>query len=415
MSASDTMHSARPKRVITSRSTSAPPKITSSRPCGHAGRSARSCHALGAEDVAPPSDRACGRAPRGGSAPGRTGSAPTPGWPASRRCRPGRRDGRRLPSFASDGNPLVARSSSAPMARRAASTSSAVGGSPLQEALGEPHAADVEGDRRRSHRRPCVTISVEPPPMSTTTVCAADGRQVGRGARVRQPPFFVPVRSSAGTPTISDAGPRNASPLAASRTADVATRRARATPLGVHDGAVLPERRRACAPSPRAGAGGWRRRPAPSRVIRISRAAHVARRPGPRAAAWSSSRSRPRRARRRRRSSPSSITAARRAHVSGRVSSSRCRHPRPDRVVPAGQPPGQVGVQALDPLARAAHAPARARPGPVGRDQRVALGRVAAVARRPAPPRPPALRLAHAARPPRAGRPRARSSGSTSQ
>ncbi len=42
-------------------------------------------------------------------------------------------------------------------------------------------------------------------------------------------PSSSPLRSSAGTPTASEAGSRNALRFAASRTADVATRRARPT------------------------------------------------------------------------------------------------------------------------------------------------------------------------------------------
>ena len=106
---------------------------------------------------------------------------------------------------------------------------------------------------------------------------------------------------------------------------------------------------------------------------------------------------------------------ARAAQVSGRVRPEPPRHPRPDHVVPAGQPPGHVGVQALDPLAGAADSPARTRARSSRRESARRVRRRNGDGRRPAPPRPPA---ASASRTPPAAssRPtRTRSSGSTSQ
>ena len=106
---------------------------------------------------------------------------------------------------------------------------------------------------------------------------------------------------------------------------------------------------------------------------------------------------------------------ARRGQASGRVRPKPSRHPRPDHVVPAGQPPGQVGVEALDPLARAAHSPARARPGPVGAVSRRRARPRSGDGRRPGPRRPPAPPPPARRRPPRAAPRATRSSGSTSQ
>src|SRR5258708_4970289 len=67
--------------------------------------------------------------------------------------------------------------------------------------------------------------------------------------------------------------------------------------------------------------------------------------------------------------------------------------PRPHHVVPPGQPPGQMCMQALDPLARASHSPTWTRAVPVVWDQGAAFGGIAAVTlgQRRARPPPPGL------------------------
>ncbi len=190
MSASETMHARRSNRIMTSRSTSAPPKITSWRPSGRPGRLRPLGHRFGAQDVAPARRPPPRSAPRGGSAPCRTPPAPVPGWPASRRCRPGRRaaaagpgvrqrrDRRRGPvQLGRDG--LHRRRH---LGRR--------GRIPAQEALRQPHAADVEGHGRGSRRRPW---SRSP---WTRRRCrgrrpAASGREVAGGAGVGQPALLA--------------------------------------------------------------------------------------------------------------------------------------------------------------------------------------------------------------------------------
>ena len=67
--------------------------------------------------------------------------------------------------------------------------------------------------------------------MSRTTTTAAPRREVARGAGVGEPPLLLPRQQLGGARrSTSAAGTRNSSPLTASRTADVATSRARSTP-----------------------------------------------------------------------------------------------------------------------------------------------------------------------------------------
>ena len=75
------------------------------------------------------------------------------------------------------------------------------------------------------------------------------------------------------------------------------------------------------------------------------------------------------------------IAAGRRGRDSGRMEPDLAGRPLPDRVVGPGQPPGQVGVEALDALAGAAHSAGRPRPAVLRIDQRVPLGGVGGVGR----------------------------------
>ena len=249
--------------------------------------------------------------------------------------------------------------------------------------------------------------------MSRTTTVASSDREVGRGAGIGQRPSSCPDSSSAGAPMIS--ARREEELLAVGgvphgRRGDQA--RPDRTPSASMMRAVAPATRRTCAPSPRAAGDGVASTPWPRRVIVISRARTSPAGPTtsrrvefvPQSTAASAPAS----------FTPPSITEPARSDLRP-DQTQPLRHPRPDHVVPAGQPPGQVGMQALDPLARASHSPARTRPGPVVGNQGVAFGGVTAMAvgqrrRRPPAALPPARRPAASRRPTRT-----RSSGSTSQ
>ena len=223
--------------------------------------------------------------------------------------------------------------------------------------------------------------------MSTTTTRSVPAREVSRGAGVGQPALLLSreqLRRCA-----DDLGRRDEEVLAVGGV-PYGRRRHQAGPahpLGVHDGAV----------GPQGGKGALHRLRAEStgRVDALTQAgdrhlpgAHVAAGPTtsrrvefvPQSSAASAPSS----------STPPSITE--RARVSRRagLSPSSVRRPRPDDVVAPGQPPGQVGMEALDPLARARRRPrsdaARSsRPGSGRRARRRSGG-----GPRPAPPRPPA-------------------------
>src|SRR5580704_16147351 len=289
-------------------------------------------------------------------------------------ARPTRRS--RLPNFARTGIRRVARSSSAPIAPRAASTSSTVGGSRFRYRSvrrTQPMSSEIAAIAPPVN----VTTSVEPPPMSMTTVRPSMSGNSAVAPSYDTRPSSSPLSTSARTPTTSDAGSRKASGFAASRTADVATTRARVT-----CSESMMTRYSLRTASVRPIASGWRRReastPAPNRVIRISRAAT-----SPDA----------RTTRSRVEFVPQSTAAtaalslilldyhscAPRSFCGSRELQS-LRHPRAHRVVSTRHPPRQVRVQALDPLARPAHSTARTWPRPIVRDQRVAGLRIAAMA-----------------------------------
>ena len=95
--------------------------------------------------------------------------------------------------------------------------------------------------------------------------------------------------------------------------------------------------------------------------------------------------------------------------------SRRCATHIADGVLPAGQPPRNVGMQALDALPGPSHSPTGAWPVPTSRESTHRARPHTDGARRPGPSPPPAPRPAGPRPPPRAGRPGLATRGSTSQ
>ena len=399
MSASETMHSSSPKRPMTSRSTSAPPKITSWRPTGNPGRRARS------DTGSPPStshhrrDRRRGqhrvvdplpvvlRQPQFQAGQGRDGAGEADQPPVPPDL--GQDRDRFLGPIQFRCNGLHRRRDLRRRGRVAA-----------EEAFGQPDAADVERHGQDllsgpGHDLGGATADVEDDDL------AWRGRQVAGGAGVGQPALLRSgqqlcrhtddvrrgdqERLSVGRVTHSGGGDK-AGPAHA---------------LGIHDGAVGAQRRKR--PLHRLGpqsTGGVDTLAEPGDGHLAG--AHVARCARPRASGSSSCRNRPRRAHRR--VPRSRVSQSVRRQGPGRVNPSLPATHAPTASSPAGQPPGHVGVKALDPLTGAPHSPARARAGPVGRYEGVALRPRSGGGSPPAPHHPPAPPPLVPRPPPRAGR-----------
>ena len=368
MSASDTRHSVNPSRSITASRISAPPTMTSSRPGHHARTGQAPGPVLGGQDAGTSgrtsvdgehgvvdrgrgrrSARPCWSDDQGGDRPGQ------PDQPVA--CR-GTAGGRPPPGRAGRRHHRPAAAASSAARRRV------VAEEPLASAARSRAAGRRRPGRGRRGRR-------RPPARSTRRRCRAPGTGPSDGSRSATAPAMrqraPPRRRSAARGRARWPRPpprRNSSPLAASRAAEVATSRPRATPRSVHH----PRGTRPRTATHRSMASGARRpvasTPSPSRVIRISRS-----RGRPSASATSSRvelvpQSMAAIARPRVPCGPCYHDAARatiarsRGPTSGRVEADPAGRPLPHRVVGPGQPPGQVGVEALDPLAGPAH-PAR--------------------------------------------------------
>ena len=190
MSASETMHACRPSRLITSRSTSAPPKITSWRPTGRPGRSARSDHAFGTEHVAPASHRLRAQHRVVDPLPvvvhqaqfqaGQRGDGAGQADEPSRRAEVGQGRDRLLGAVQRAGDRLHRRRHLLRRGRIAA-----------QEALRQPDAADVE--RHREDLAAGLGHDLRGPAADVEDDDRAGcGRQVPGGAGIRQPPLLDP-------------------------------------------------------------------------------------------------------------------------------------------------------------------------------------------------------------------------------
>ena len=229
MSASDTMHSRRANRRITSRNTSAPPKITSWRPAGKPSRRPRSAagsaprtshHRATDADrqhrMVDPLPVVCRQSEfQAGERGHGAGQSDEPPGPTGVHQSP---DGARCPvQLRPDGQDGRCR-----LGCRGWITA--------QEALREPNTANVEGHAPGSL----------PPPWSRSPwiLLRCRGRRPCRRRPGGRPwrrhrtaaPLLVPTGARPARRRSRRPGEGTSSPLVASRTADVATRRARPTP-----------------------------------------------------------------------------------------------------------------------------------------------------------------------------------------
>ncbi len=185
MSASETRHSLSPNRPITSRRISAPPRITSWRPAGRPGRLPPRRHRLGAEDVAPAGDRlqredgVVDAAPVVSGQPQLHAGQGRDGPGQAHQTRPGREVRQRRDAL--DGPVELHRhrfDRVGHLARRR--------WIPGQEALGQPHAPDLE--RLGRHPAPRRGGDLRRPAADVHHHDRADFQgQVGGGTGVGQP------------------------------------------------------------------------------------------------------------------------------------------------------------------------------------------------------------------------------------
>ena len=228
-----------------------------------------------------------------------------------------------------------------------------------------------------------VTSSVDPPPISSTRNGPSSGSSSATAPARESRPSSVPSRTSALRPVIRSAGSRKSIPFDASRTAEVATSRPRTTPdrsiTSRYSDKTAVVRSMASAESlPEAST------PSPRRVMRITRSSGWA------SAAATSSRVE---------LVPQSMAATGPAgsirpcyhdrrpldqllsgtlgHSRRRVQTDASGRPLPHRVVAAGEPPGQMGVETFDPPSGPTNTTGRNRSPMVGTDKCVALGGVA--------------------------------------